>query len=87
MAEIEVSEALFKLRNEIEGLDDSNPDLKARLEGLLDELEDRLEGAEDEEHLDLVEDMKDAISQFEVEHPRITGVVNDLMVALSNMGI
>jgi hypothetical protein len=31
--------------------------------------------------------MKEAISQFEVEHPRITGILNDLMVALSNLGI
>jgi len=27
------------------------------------------------------------IEQFEVEHPRITGVLNDLMVTLSGMGI
>ena len=87
MAEKEVNEALFNLRSEIEGLDDSNPDLKSKLEGLLDELEDRLEATEDQNHLHLVEDMKEAVSSFEVEHPRITGIVNDLMVALSNLGI
>lgn len=87
MAEIEISEAIFNLRQEIEQLGDSNPELKGRLEGLLDELEDKLEASEDENHLHLVEDMKEAVSQFEVEHPTITGVVNELMVALSNMGI
>jgi hypothetical protein len=87
MAEIEISEAIFNLRQEIEQLGDSNPELKARLEGLLNELEDKLEATEDENHLHLVEDMKEAVSQFEVEHPTITGVVNELMVALSNMGI
>jgi hypothetical protein len=87
MAEIEISEAIFNLRQEIEQLGDSNPELKGRLEGLLDELEDKLEATEDENHLHLVEDMKEAVSQFEVEHPTITGVVNELMVALSNMGI
>jgi predicted transcriptional regulator len=87
MAEKEVSEALFNLRSEIERLDNRNPELKARLEGLMDDLEDRLEATEDENHLHLVEDMKEAVSQFEVEHPTLTGVLNELMVTLSNMGI
>lgn len=87
MAEIEISEAIFNLRQEIEQLGDSNPELKGKLEGLLDELEDKLEATEDENHLHLVEDMKEAVSQFEVEHPTITGVLNELMVTLSNMGI
>jgi predicted nuclease with TOPRIM domain len=87
MAEKEVSEALFTLRGEVERLEGSNPELKAKLEGLLDELEDNLEATEDVNHLHLVEDMQEAISQFEVEHPRLTGIVNELMVALSNMGI
>jgi seryl-tRNA synthetase len=87
MADIEINKAIFNLRNEIEQLGDSHPELKARLEGLLDELEDKLEATDDENHLHLVEDMKEAVSQFEVEHPTITGVVNELMVALSNMGI
>jgi seryl-tRNA synthetase len=87
MAEKEVSEALFNLRSEIERIEGRSPELKAKLEGLLDELEDNLEATEDENHLHLVEDMKEAISQFEVEHPRLTGIVNELMVALSNLGI
>jgi predicted transcriptional regulator len=87
MAEKEVSEALFNLRSEIERLDNRNPELKARLEGLMDDLEDRLEATEDENHLHLVEDMKEAVSQFEVEHPTLTGVLNELMVTLSNLGI
>lgn len=87
MAEKEISEALYNLRSEIERLDDGNPDLKSRLEGLLDDLEDNLEASEDANHLHLVEDMKDAISQFEVQHPTLSGIVNELMLTLSNMGI
>jgi hypothetical protein len=87
MADIEIGEAVFNLRNEIEQLGDTNPELKARLEVLLDELEDKLEATDDANHLHLVEDMKQALSQFEVEHPTITGVLNQLMVTLSNMGI
>lgn len=87
MAEKEVSEALFQLRSEIETLSPENPELKERLEGLLNDLEDRLEATEDVNHLHLVEDMKEAVTQFELEHPRITGILNELMVSLSNMGI
>lgn len=87
MAEKEVSEALFNLRNEIERLEAANPELKTRLEGLMDDLEDRLEASEDENRLHLVDDMKEAVAQFEVEHPSLTGILNELMVALGNMGI
>jgi uncharacterized protein YoxC len=87
MAEKEVNEALFRLREEVEGLGDRHPELKERLETLMDDLEERLESSEDENHLHLVEDMQEAISRFEVEHPTLTGIVNQLMVTLSNMGI
>ncbi|SMF94781.1 protein of unknown function [Methylomagnum ishizawai] len=87
MAEKEVSEALFHLRGEIERLDEDNIELKSKLEDLLDDLEDKLEAAEDDQQLHLVEDMKEAVSQFEVEHPTLTGILNNLMVALGNMGI
>ncbi|BBL74350.1 DUF4404 family protein [Methylomagnum ishizawai] len=87
MAEKEVSEALFHLRGEIERLDEGNAELKSKLEDLLDDLEDKLEASEDDQQLHLVEDMKEAVSQFEVEHPTLTGILNNLMVALGNMGI
>jgi hypothetical protein len=82
MTEKEVSEALFNLRKEIEQLSTSNPETRLRLETLLADLEQRLEATEDEHQLHLIEDLKEAISQFEVEHPRITSILNELMVAL-----
>ena len=87
MADIEINEAIFQLRKEIEGLGDQNPELRARLEALLNELEDRLEATDDASHLHLVENMKDTVAQFELEHPRLTGILNELMVTLSNLGI
>jgi phosphoenolpyruvate synthase/pyruvate phosphate dikinase len=87
MADIEINEAIFNLRREIEGLGDQNPELRIKLEALLNELEDRLEATDDENHLHLVENMKETVAQFEVEHPRMTGILNDLMVMLSNLGI
>lgn len=87
MAEKEIAESIYKLRSEIEHLENNNPDLRLKLEGLLDDLEDRLESSEEPNSLHLIEDMQTAITQFEVEHPTITGVLNDLMVKLSNIGI
>ncbi|BBA34076.1 uncharacterized protein sS8_2124 [Methylocaldum marinum] len=87
MTEKEVSEALFNLRKEIEQLSSADSETRVRLETLLADLERQLEASEDEHQLHLIEDLKEAISQFEVEHPRITGILNELMVALSNLGI
>ncbi|MGH8544177.1 MAG: DUF4404 family protein, partial [Gammaproteobacteria bacterium] len=38
-------------------------------------------------HEDLVANVQGAIRHFEVEHPRATAILNDIMVALSNIGI
>ncbi len=87
MAEKEINEALYTLRHEVEQLEDSQPELKEKLESLLSELEDQLEASEDHHRLHLVEDFKTALSQFEVEHPTATGVIGELMLTLSNLGI
>jgi hypothetical protein len=39
------------------------------------------------QHLHLVDDMKTALTQFEVEHPTASGIINELMLTLSNIGI
>lgn len=87
MAEKEVGEALYSLRQEVERLENAHPELKQKLESLLEELEGSLEASEDRRHLHLVQDMQEALSQFEVEHPTLTGVLNQLMVSLGNLGI
>lgn len=88
MSEQQVSNALDELRREIEQLELNDQAAKERLSGLVESIEQRLmPGIVEEDQPDLVEDVKDAVTQFEVEHPRITGILNDLMMALSNLGI
>ena len=87
MAEKEIAEALFSIRKEVETREGSHPELKEGLERLLTKLEAKLESSEDGNHLHIVEDMKDALVHFEVEHPSITATINQLMVALANMGV
>jgi hypothetical protein len=50
-------------------------------------LETRLKVSGEESHDTLVNNVQESIRQLEVEHPRTTGVLNHIMVALSNMGI
>lgn len=84
VTEKKIIEAIAALRDELEQLDVGNEAARARLEALVAELERKLELAE---HQSMVDDMKDAIATFEVKHPRITGILNDLMVTLGNLGI
>jgi hypothetical protein len=87
MSEKDLWETLEQLRAQVAALE-ADKTSKARLESLIGTLEQRLQGAGSEEHHGhLVAEIREAISHFEVEHPRLTGILNDLMVTLSNMGI
>ena len=87
MAEKEVSEALFKLREQVEKIENSHPELKNRLEGLLEKLEKRFEAGSDGQHLQLVDEVKEVVEKFEVEHPTATAVVAEFLQVLTNIGI
>lgn len=88
MTEQKINDALAQLRKEIERLEIGNRAAKERLTSLVESIEERVEASGGgEEHQDLVDEMKDAITHFEVEHPRITGIINDLMMTLSSAGI
>jgi hypothetical protein len=86
MSEQKINEAIGALREEGDRLD--NPESKQRLTNLVDNIEQYVDySGVSEEHQDLVEDVKEAIVHFEVEHPSITGILNEVMMTLSNMGI
>lgn len=83
MAE-ELNRKLLELRQEVEQLQFSNADDKKHLEQLIAEIE---QAEAEEENNPLLTNIKEAIEQFETEHPRATAILNDIMVTLSNMGI
>lgn len=87
MAKQEISELLSSLRQAIADLEGGQPEAKSKLEALVGKIEPYLEEAEAKSHPHLVDDVKEAVSQFEMDHPTLTGVLNELMVALGNMGI
>ncbi len=86
MSEDKINEALGALREEGERLD--NLAVKERLTNLVDNIEQNVDySGLSGEHQELVEDVKEAIAHFEVEHPSITGILNEVIMTLSNMGI
>ncbi len=88
MTDQKINDALGELRKEIEQLEIGNPQAKERLTSLMKNIEQNLDfSSTGEERQDIVEEVKDAITHFEVEHPHITGILHELMMALSNMGI
>ncbi|MDX2276740.1 MAG: DUF4404 family protein [Hyphomonadaceae bacterium] len=84
MEDAQLRETLQRLRAEIEQLGPEDAAVQARLNLLVADVERRLEGADDD---GLIDNIKESVEQFEVKHPRATAILNDVMLALSNMGI
>jgi Domain of unknown function (DUF4404) len=86
MSEQQLREQLERLRALVNEIGVERPDSLERLNRLVSDIEDRLadRGARRPDAMDTV---REAIRHFEVEHPRATAVLNDIMVTLSNMGI
>ncbi len=81
-------EGLEALRAEIKNLKGTDDAGKQRLEELAERVEKQLaETGEKNEHQNLIKELEEEIMRFEVAHPRLTAIINDLMVTLSNMGI
>ena len=83
-----LDEALNNLRSEIEALDFGNDEARQRLDKLIQDIEKTLEnpqytGADET----LGAQLKTSILNFEVSHPRLAAVMNEVMEKLGNMGI
>ena len=88
MSRDELQQALAKLRDELDALGPEHANTRERLEKLVFEVESELAALDAEaDHQSVVESMRTRLEQFEVEHPRITNILNDIMVTLSNLGI
>ncbi len=88
MSRAQLEQSLESLRRELDRIDPADADIRARLAALVDDIEARLETLEeDDEHDSLLERVRHQVEAFEVEHPRVTNILNDIMVTLSNLGI
>lgn len=86
MAQHDLREQLERLAEEIDqlGIDEQR---KIELQGLIGRVEKQLDADDDEEPRDLREQLEEAVSQFEAEHPTLTGVMRRVLVTLSSMGV
>ena len=88
MSREEVSKSLDRLRSEINKLDKGDELVKKHVDELIGELEHQLEHSGDPAHkATLIESLRKFVEQFETEHPRVTGILNHIMVTLGNMGV
>lgn len=72
---------LQQLRTEIAALEDSPR--RQRLESLLADLEQRL----DQDEFDLRDTVEGAIAEFELDYPKFSAVLKNILQTLGNMGI
>lgn len=83
-----LDELMSNLRSQISALDIEDDHTRQRLGGLVDDIEKTLGKSRDvRAYENLGERLKASIVQFEVSHPRIAVVLNELAEKLSNMGI
>ena len=88
MTDQKLLDELDQLRSEVKELANDNIEAIEKMNGLINDIEKKVESPSDQEHhRNLIDNLKGTISQFEAEHPRTTAILNDIMVTLSNMGI
>ncbi len=87
MGDKQLREDLERLRAEISALD-SDEQGKENLTKLVVDIEEQLQQAKLHETAKSFGDqLEAAISKFETTHPTLTGILNNVLVALSGMGV
>jgi hypothetical protein len=88
MTHDELRDLVRQLHAEIDALRPEDGQARERLDQLVGDIEQRLEGEVNAAHQEpLADRVQDAIEEFERDHPRATGILNHIMMTLSNMGI
>ena len=84
----EIHKCLERLRSELNKLEGDDVLIKEQVNGLISAVEHRLEHPDDSTHRKtLNQNTHSFIKQFETEHPRMTGILNQIMMTLSKLGI
>jgi DNA repair exonuclease SbcCD ATPase subunit len=79
----EIKERLADLKNELA----QTPKETGFLEETLEQAKEGIERYTPEAVQELIQNLKQEAEEFEVEHPRITELINNVMTSLSNLGI
>ena len=79
----EVKKSIAELKGELE----KTPNETGIFEETLESAKEGIEHFTPEAVKDLVQTLQKEADEFEVEHPRITALINNVMTSLSNLGI
>ena len=82
-----LEDSLNNLRSEIKALDIGDDEARRRLEQLIREIEQTLANPDDVAAGTLGDQLKTSVLSFEVSHPRLAVVMNEVVEKLSQMGI
>jgi hypothetical protein len=87
MSEQSLRELIDRLRREVDALPEQDVDARARLDAIIEDLEQRLDSDALAAAPSLSASIQNGITQLEARHPDATTVLNNIMMALANMGI
>ena len=88
MGESELQALLTRLAAEVDMMAETSDPHHTHLEGLLGEITHTLANPrESNQDARLMNTLIRSVERLEVEHPRATGIVNEILVRLANMGI
>jgi hypothetical protein len=79
----EIRKNIDELKTELE----RTPRETSQFEELLERAKDGIERYTPETLQDLMQDLQQESNEFEVGHPQITALINQVMTSLSNLGI
>lgn len=84
----ELSRTLAGIRAELDGVEFRDPGTRARLEQLLDGIEQQAGPGHDRAQVaPLLTNLSDTVTHLEVEHPSLTAGLGQVITLLSSMGI
>lgn len=87
MSQSDLKQLVSLLRTELDRARAGDPDALSQMGPLLVDLEGALGDEGGADAAGLRERVERHVREFEVEHPRLTAILNDLMVSLGNLGI
>ena len=88
MTKDDLHKTLERLRCELSTLGPEAGPVKDRINSLIDDLEQQFQDLDNPEHRATMRDrLATLIEQLESQHPSITGMLDQIMTGLANMGV
>ncbi len=87
MNRIDLQDLLVRLKSEAGVSTELDAESRGRLDHLIGEVEARLDADDNTEPHSLGERLNEAVQTFEINHPKVAAILNQLVLALSSSGI